>query len=104
MIRLIDANALTATLGITDMDCGKCAWYSKSTRRCKRGGDFEDACCTIENAPTIESEQPKIIQCKECIYLQSDEIFGAYWCSGRSVKPDHYCGYAVRRQDDEMGS
>lgn len=55
MSRLIAADALMQTLGITDMDCGKCAWYSKAYRRCKRGGDFEDACCAIEDAPTIEA-------------------------------------------------
>ena len=54
-MRLIDADALMQTLGITDMDCGKCAWYSKGYRRCKRDGDFEDACCAIEEAPTIEA-------------------------------------------------
>ena len=54
-MRLIDADALMQTLGITDMDCVKCAWYSKAYRRCKRGGDFEDACCAIEDAPTIEA-------------------------------------------------
>lgn len=54
-MRLIDADALMQTLGITDMDCVRCAWYSKAYRRCKRGGDFEDACCAIEDAPTIEA-------------------------------------------------
>ena len=54
-MRPIDADALMQTLGITDMDCGKCAWYSKAYRRCNRGGDFEDACCAIEDAPTIEA-------------------------------------------------
>ena len=29
MSRLIDADALMATLGITDMDCDKCAWCDK---------------------------------------------------------------------------
>ena len=55
MSRLIDADALMQTLGITDMDCEKCGWYSRAYRRCKRGGDFEDACCAIEDAPTIEA-------------------------------------------------
>jgi hypothetical protein len=55
MSRLIDADALMQTLGITDMDCVRCAWYSKAYRRCKRGGYFEDACRAIEDAPTIEA-------------------------------------------------
>ena len=53
-MRLIDADALMATLGITSMDCDKCAWHDREWSKCKRGGDFEDACCAIENAPTIE--------------------------------------------------
>ena len=55
--RLIDADALMKTLGITDMDCDKCAWCDKEWSRCKRGSDFEDACCAIENAPTIEERK-----------------------------------------------
>lgn len=54
-MRPIDADALMATLGITDMDCNKCAWHDREWSNCKRGGDFEDACCAIENAPTIDA-------------------------------------------------
>lgn len=57
MGRLIDVDALMKTLGITDMNCEKCAWVDKEWSRCKRGGDFEDACCAIENAPTIEERK-----------------------------------------------
>lgn len=57
MSRLIDADALMATLGITGMDCDKCAWYDREWSNCKRGGDFEDACCAIENAPIIEERK-----------------------------------------------
>ncbi len=60
-MRLIDADALTKTLGITDMDCEKCEWAYKRdigyTYGCSRGGDFEDACFAIEHAPTIEPER-----------------------------------------------
>ena len=53
--RLIDADALAGRLGITDMDCYKCAWGNHGF--CSRGGDFTDACEAIEDAPTIiESE------------------------------------------------
>ena len=54
---LINKEDLMLTLGITDMDCEKCGWYSRAARMCKRGSDFEEVCCAIENAPTIESEQ-----------------------------------------------
>lgn len=56
-MNLIDKDALMRTLGITDMDCDKCAWCDKEWSRCKRGSDFEDACCAIENAPTIEERK-----------------------------------------------
>lgn len=56
-MRLIDADALMQTLGITDMDCEKCEWGDYN--HCIRGGDFEDACSAIENAPTIEPERKK---------------------------------------------
>lgn len=56
-MRLIDKDALMQSLGITDMDCDKCAWYASEWNCCKRGGEFEDACCAIENAPTIEERK-----------------------------------------------
>jgi len=80
-MRLINADALMQTLGITDMDCDKCAWYKKEWGCCERGGDFEDACSAIEDAPTIEERKTghwirhpeqkniyggKCIECSEC--------------------------------------
>lgn len=56
-MRLIDADALMKTLGITDMDCEKCAWGNKSFPTCNRGSDFADACSAIEDAPTIEERK-----------------------------------------------
>ena len=57
-MRLIDADALMETLGITDMDCNKCKWGTgKNIFLCTRGSDFTDACTAIEDAPTIEPEQ-----------------------------------------------
>lgn len=75
--RLIDANALMQALGITDMDCVKCAWYSRAIRRCKRGGDFEDACCAIENAPTIEERKGKWIQDPKSKRYRCDQCLSA---------------------------
>jgi len=48
---LIDRDELARRLGITDMDCYKCAWGNHGF--CSRGGDFTDACEAIEDAPTI---------------------------------------------------
>ena len=53
-MRLIDADALMRTLGITDMDCNKCEWGEN--QYCTRGSDFADACYAIEDAPTIEPD------------------------------------------------
>ena len=50
--RLIDADALMQTLGITDTDCGKCDLHG--AMGCSKCGDFVDACIAIEHAPTIE--------------------------------------------------
>ena len=51
-MRLIDADALMRTLGITDTDCGKCDLHG--AMGCSKSGDFVDACVAIEHAPTIE--------------------------------------------------
>lgn len=75
-MRLIDADALTATLGITDMDCNKCAWHDREWSNCKRGGDFEDACCAIENAPTIEERKKGT-----WIYGESECGNDGYYCN-----------------------
>lgn len=61
---LINREDLLQTLGITDMDCEKCGWYSRTARRCKRGSDFEDACCAIDDAPEVKPE-PKWTPCSE---------------------------------------
>ena len=61
---LIDKEDLMQTLGITNMDCEKCEWYSRTARMCKRGSDFEDACCAIDDAPEVKPE-PKWIPCSE---------------------------------------
>lgn len=41
----------------------------------------------------------KVIRCKDCKYLQIDEIFSAYSCKGTWVSPDHYCGFAERKEE-----
>lgn len=78
-MRLIDADALMQTLGITDTDCDKCAWYNKEYMQCKRGDDFEDVCCAIEDAPTIDAIPARIIPPE--IYERSFQLRGAKPCS-----------------------
>lgn len=55
-MRLIDADELMKTLGITDMDCDKCEWED-GHGFCTRGGDFTDACTAIEDAPIVEERK-----------------------------------------------
>ena len=51
----------------------------------------------IHELPSVESE---IIYCKNCNHSKEDKIFGGYWCMGNRVDPEHYCGYAERREDE----
>lgn len=107
-MRLIDADALMQSLGITNMDCDKCAWHDKEWSRCKRGGDFEDACCAIEDAPTIEERKrgqwikeywngEHTRKCSACNITQTVTTYRGKvnfnYCP--------YCGVDMRGEDDE---
>lgn len=104
-MRLVDADVLMKTLGITDMDCGKCAWYDAEWSHCKRGGDFEDACCAIENAPTIQPKKGKWINnkhdlpnCNQCGYMpQFDRAIDDYYYSNYCPN----CGADMRGEENE---
>ena len=51
--------------------------------------------------PTTKSE---IITCKDCSHAEYDTMFRVYWCTRREdeeVFPDHYCGYAERKETTE---
>ena len=71
---LINKEDLMQTLGITNIDCEKCEWYSRTARMCKRGSDFEDACCAIDDAPEVDpvrkgkwiDKHAGIATCSEC--------------------------------------
>jgi hypothetical protein len=41
------------------------------------------------------------IRCRDCVKSQTDVLADTYWCDGRKVTPDHYCGYAERRTDGQ---
>lgn len=117
-MRLIDADALMQSLGITNMDCGKCAWYDAEWSHCKRGGDFEDACCAIENAPTIEDlsdfcdrlwrgayergkedGKAEIVWCKDCKKREHCRTTNTW-----AIAPgdDWYCADGERMEQDEL--
>ena len=57
----------------------------------------DDAMATIK---ALSSEQLEIIRCRECKHMQEDKIFHQCWCNGNEVKPDHFCGYAERKDDE----
>ena len=46
----------------------------------------------------LPSAQPEIIRCRDCKKCQIDSIYHDYWCDGRKVWKDHYCGYAERKE------
>lgn len=96
-MRLIDADALMQSLGITNMDCKKCGWHDV-WGRCRRGGDFEDACCAIEDAPTIEPRKKgKWIdtgsgqKCSECHEIQYGYDNFRYFCA--------FCGADMKTEE-----
>lgn len=47
----------------------------------------------------VPSAQPEIITCGECARCQLDAVFHDYWCDGKKVWKNHFCGYAERRED-----
>lgn len=70
-MRLIDADALLKDLGVTDIDCEKCALgvpvgngLSKALIGCGRGFDFVNVCLAIDDAPTIDAVE--VVRCKDC--------------------------------------
>ena len=48
----------------------------------------------------LPSAQPEIIRCEDCAKCQTDDVYHDYWCDGRKVWRDHFCGYAERRTDE----
>lgn len=42
----------------------------------------------------------KVVTCKDCVKSQYDFMTKGYWCDGKQVSENHYCGYAERKSDD----
>ena len=49
-------------------------------------------------AKVIEEMPEAVVRCGECAKCQNDQWFHDYWCDGRKVWKDHYCGYGVRKK------
>lgn len=93
MGKLIDTDVLIKALGITDLNCERCAWYSGiEWNPCKRGSDFEQACFEIENAPEA------VVRCKDCKYCEVyDDI---PWCNRLTgtfrVEDGSFCSFGKK--------
>ena len=104
MGKLIDVDALIKALGITDMNCERCAWYSgMEWNPCKMGSDFERACFVIEHTPEA------VVRCKDCIYWDTkDRGTVVAKCSYQSAEryllytdADDYCSHGERKTDEK---
>lgn len=40
----------------------------------------------------------KVVLCKDCVKSQYDFMTKGYWCDGKQVSENHYCGYAERKE------
>lgn len=66
---------------------------------CGNRGEYENY-----NIPPEMIEHPAdvvpVIRCKDCARCSIDTVYHDYWCDGKKVWKDHYCGYAERRTDE----
>lgn len=40
-----------------------------------------------------------VTRCKNCAKASHDSIFGKYFCQGKEVRPDHFCGDGERKEE-----
>lgn len=38
-----------------------------------------------------------LIRCRDCAKVEEDKVFREYWCDGKRVPADHFCGYGVKK-------
>ena len=75
--------------------CFDCLHGDLDVDRC-----YNFPCAEIEAVMRMPVTQPEVIRCHECKHVQHDEMFYQYWCNGNRVNPDHFCGYAERKDDE----
>lgn len=53
----------------------------------------------VATSTSIKCLKPLIL-CEDCAKCQIDDVYHDYWCDGKKVWKDHFCGYAERRIDE----
>ena len=95
-MRLIDADALKATLGMKD-DCSECgdAWKACHYDRIYPKLDF---CEWIDDAPTVDTVP--VVRCGECKHLMADGR--CFEFADDNIRPSvsDFCSYGERREED----
>ena len=81
---------INSTLDSTTLD------FNARERLRQRRGEAREILNSIQQLP---SAQPEIIRCRDCGKCQYDTLFDKYWCNGREVREDFYCGDAVRKEN-----
>ena len=87
-MRLIDADALkTKAETIQTIDC----WHMRTE---------EQAVLVehIDNAPTIDAVP--VVRCNDCKHSRNDELWHMRWSKGVTVKDEHFCADAERKDDE----
>lgn len=93
--RLIDANALKATIRPADSDDCRNAVLLSDVRKILHN--------FVDNAPTVDAVP--VVRCGECKHRSSDyDICGDYLCEKRGCrffcKDNDFCSYGERRDSD----
>lgn len=53
----------------------------------------------IAKPQQIKTDAVQVVRCHDCAKAEEDSIFREYWCDGREVPADHFCGYGVKKGD-----
>lgn len=88
-----------------EVRCEMCRNQMKTDRGCDGNCKYDEKLyekimqILYERIKPLPSAQPEIIRCRDCIHAIEDALCGGYWCKGKAVTSNHYCGYAERRND-----
>ena len=51
---------------------------------------------------TVEVKTEQLVRCRDCNNAQYDDLFEQYWCNGKKVDQNHYCGYGRRKNSGKI--